>query len=227
MADVGVTVYRDSARLNRVSQWTISQTEAPAARIDRGMTVAEWADLPEDEPGELVDGRLVEEEVPDYVHEVVVGWLIRVLGIWIAPLGGLVGGSDAKFAVTPERGRKPDVTVFLPGSRKPPRRGVVRVPPDIAIEVISPSPRDGRRDRIQKVEEYAAFGVRWYWLVDPELRALEILELGADGRYVRALGAGEGLVTTVPGCEGLQLDLNALWSELDRLEPEDDAADPE
>ncbi len=210
-----------------MSQWTISQTEAAAARIERRMTLAEWADLPEDEPGELVDGRLVEEEVPDYVHEVVVGWLIRVLGIWIAPLGGLVGGSDAKFAVTPERGRKPDVTVFLPGSRKPPRRGVVRVPPDIAVEVISPSPRDGRRDRIQKVEEYAAFGVRWYWLVDPEAQTLEIWELGADGRYVYALGAAEGLVTKVPGCEGLELDLNALWSELERLEPEDDAADPE
>ena len=40
------------------------------------MTTSEWAELSEDVPGELVDGRLVEEEVPDYAHEVIVAWLI-------------------------------------------------------------------------------------------------------------------------------------------------------
>jgi hypothetical protein len=46
----------------------------------RALTLAEWGALDEDEPGELVDGVLVEEEVPDYVHELVVAWLIGVLG---------------------------------------------------------------------------------------------------------------------------------------------------
>jgi hypothetical protein len=31
------------------------------------LTLEEWGDLPEDVPGELIDGRLVEEEVPDYL----------------------------------------------------------------------------------------------------------------------------------------------------------------
>lgn len=29
------------------------------------MTFEEWAAMPEDEPGELVDGRIEKEEVPD------------------------------------------------------------------------------------------------------------------------------------------------------------------
>jgi Uma2 family endonuclease len=190
-----------------------------AATVDerRPLSLAAWAAMLEDEPGEFVDGWLEEEEVPSYEHELVVAWLIRMIGNWLAPHGGFVGGSEAKFAVQPSRGRKPDVSAYLPGSRKPPRQGLIDVPPDIMIEVVSPSPMDGRRDRVVKLNEYAAFGVRWYWIVDPQLRSLEVLELGDDGRYVHALDVTEGGVERVPGCEGLTLDLDALWSELDRL----------
>ncbi len=197
-----------------VSQGT-SADQAGARR----MSIAEWVALPEDEAGELVDGYLVEEEMPDMAHEVVVSWLNWTLRSWIAGRGGFVAGSDAKFVVTPRSGRKPDLTVYLPGGAVPPRRGPVTVAPDIAVEVLSPTPRDARRDRIDKVAEYAAFGVRYYWIVDPEERSREILELGPDGHYARALGATEGRVDPVPGCAELALDLDALWAEVARLGP--------
>lgn len=189
----------------------------------RAMTFDEWAALPEDEPGELVDGRLEEEEVPDLEHELVVAWLVRLLGTWLGRRG-FVFGSEANYAVRPTRGRKPDVAVFLDadGSRLP-RHGIVRVPPDIVVEVVSPSPRDERRDRIEKMDEYASFGVRYYWLVDPALQSLEVFEL-TDGRYARAARATEGRLEPVPGCAGLALDLDDLWTELSRLGPPGQAA---
>jgi Uma2 family endonuclease len=181
------------------------------------MTIGEWADLDEDEPGELVDGRLEEEEEPSYLHEAVVAWLFYTLRAWAAARGGWVFGSESKFAVAPQRGRKPDVSVYFAGAPLPGKHDeVARVPPQIMVEVLSPRPRDARRDRIDKTRDYAGFGVRQYWIVDPEVRVLEVLELGADGRYAIALTVSEG-VHPVPGCEGLTLDLDALWAEIDRL----------
>ena len=172
-----------------------------------------------------MDGLLEEAEVAEPVHEILASALNAALGNWAVPQGGLVLGSFAKYAVRPPGGgRMPDVSAFLPGSRKPSRAALIPIPPDIAVEIVSPSPRDGRRDRVEKLKEYASFGVRWYWLVDPALRSVEILKLGADEPLrPRALDVTEGVVdsTWVPGCPGLRLDLDALWAEIDQLGPDD------
>lgn len=180
------------------------------------LSADDWAALPEEAEFELVAGQLEEEEVPDYVHELVVAWLIRTVGAWVCPRGGFIAGSEVKFILGPDHGRKPDVSVFLPGGARPPRRGPLRVPPDIAVEVLSPKSRDVRRDRIDKHDAYASFGVRQYWLVDPEARTLEIWRLSEARSYVRIVGASQGLVA-VEGLEGLIIDLDGLWGETDRL----------
>jgi Uma2 family endonuclease len=181
------------------------------------LSLAEWFALPEDERGELVDGRLVEEEVPNYVHEILVILLGSLLRGWFAPRGGFVGGSEAKLAVGPKQGRKPDLTVYLAGTPLPPPSGIITQPPDIAIEIVSPTPRDGRRDRVEKVADYAVFGVRYYWIIDPQLRSLEILGRSPQGRYEHLLGATEGKVD-IPGSDGFVLDLDAVWAEIERFE---------
>lgn len=189
---------------------------APASGEPPRMSIEEWAAMPEDEPGELVNGFLVEEEMADYEHETVVSFLNAALRTWVVPKGGFVAGSEAKLAIREDLGRKPDLSVYLPGGSIPPRHGPIRVRPDIVIEVIMPTPVDARRDRVEKVNEYSAFGVRWYWLIAPVLKAVEVLELGLDGRYVHAVSAVEGSIA-IPGCPDFTLDLDALWAELERL----------
>jgi Uma2 family endonuclease len=180
------------------------------------MTLDEWSELPEDVPGEIVDGRLVEEEMPDYIHEVIVAFLARVLGVWSDTSGAMVATSEVRFAIDPTRGRKPDLTVFFAG-RRPPRRGLVSVPPDLAIEVLSLGARNQRRDRVDKLSEYAAFNVHWYWIVDPEERTFEIYEIGDDGTYALRSRLATGVVVGVPGLPGLELDLDVLWAKVDEL----------
>jgi Uma2 family endonuclease len=189
---------------------------ASGERLD----IDDWIALPEETPGELVDGRLTEEELPDPIHELAVTWLVALFRSWLGQRGGFVFGSEVKLVLGPARGRKPDISIYFADRAAPPRRGALRDPPDVVVEVVSPSPIDERRDRVYKMNEYAAFGVRFYWLVDPALGSVEIFELH-DGRFARSVGATTGRLDDVPGCQGLQLDLDELWGELARLTPND------
>ena len=64
--------------------------------------------------------------------------------------------------------------------------------------------------------EYARFGVGYYWLVDPALGTFEIFKKSPAG-YTQVVAVTEGTIDAVPGCAGLVLDVDALWSELARL----------
>lgn len=179
------------------------------------LTVAQWARLT-DVPGELVDGELVEEEMASFVHEWLVQRLGRALFGWFGE-DALVTGSETKLAVSDVRGRKPDVCAWLPGSPlPPPLASVSHTPPDIAVEVVTPTPRDEQRDRVEKRDEYAAFGIHLYWIVDPTLRTFDVFEL-SEGAYELRGRASSGTLSVIPGVPEAVLDLDALWAGVDRL----------
>ena len=181
------------------------------------MTLEEWGNLDEDVEGELVDGLLEEEEMATFLHELVVMWLARALGAWARRRQGYVAGSEAKIAVGTRRGRKPDLSVYLRGRAPAPADSLVRVAPHLVVEVISPRPRDARRDRVDKISDYAGAAIRYYWILDPQLRTLEVLELDASAHYRVALARSRGRMR-IPGCPGLVLDLDDLWAEIDEAE---------
>jgi Uma2 family endonuclease len=111
-------------------------------------------------------------------------------------------------------------SLFSSGKGRAILDALVRVAPSILLEVLSPRPRDARRDRVDKVADYSFARAKYYWLVDPEVRMLEILELGAKGRYTQARVATDGTVRRIPGCPGLVLDLDELWKEIDEADTE-------
>ena len=57
--------------------------------------------------------------------------------------------------------------------------GFITQPPVLAIEVASRSTR--KRDRTTKKENYAAFGIKLYWIVVPEPASLTVYKLNGSG----------------------------------------------
>lgn len=73
---------------------------------------------------------------------------------------------------------EPDLLLVL-NERKEIMQDWVRGAPDLVIEILSPT--TAARDRGVKLRTYARFGVREYWIVDPDESAIETYCLTAEG----------------------------------------------
>lgn len=142
---------------------------------------------------EIIDGELYEMPSPTWAHASVIAGLITLLipvvqrlgAQWrTAPLDVFFSGADPV---------QPDLIVLLPGSRARPVRRGVEGPPDLLIEVLSPSNRS--HDQVRKRALYASGGVREYWIVDPDAATIEII--GADGETVQHAAAKSHAMLTL------------------------------
>jgi Uma2 family endonuclease len=76
--------------------------------------------------------------------------------------------------------------------------------PDLLVEVVSPS--SGRRDRSQKIDLYARFGVKEYWIGDAAKRSLEILTLKEDRYELHGAAEEKGQLSSLV-LTGLKFDV--------------------
>ena len=135
----------------------------------REMTFEEFEDA-EETPGylyELARGVLEVSIIPGEPHGLLEWFFLgRIRDYDVAHPGvvAMAGGPSMFRLWVPEMAsaRHPDVSVVLAGTRKVgPRR-----PPSLVIEVVSPGEVARRRDYVVKREEYLAFGISEYWIVD-------------------------------------------------------------
>ena len=118
---------------------------------------------------------------------------------------GYVSTAEAGYILNhnPHTVVAPDVA-FVRADRYPgglPERGFAPLPPDLAVEIISPT--DERSDIAQKQTLYAKAGVPLVWWVDPKLKTVTVHRLDRTPEVVESPGTLDGGVV-LPGFE-LQL----------------------
>ncbi|MSU57363.1 MAG: Uma2 family endonuclease [Pedosphaera sp.] len=148
----------------------------PAAR-KRLWTFDEMvAELPESNlPVELWEGEIIMSPTPVPDHQRIVSRLYKLMDAFVMSRKlGEVFLSPLDVVLTQKHVVQPDV-FFISKPRLHLVTNRVRCAPDLAVEVLSPGRR--RRDRVDKKELYEKFGVREYWIVDPEACTLEIFAL--------------------------------------------------
>jgi Uma2 family endonuclease len=87
---------------------------------------------------------------------------------------GHVTSNDAGFISerNPDTVRGPDVAYWNSARVREVPEGYFEVPPDLAVEVVSPNDTHLRVQ--EKVRHYLTHGVRMVWVVDPELRIVTV-----------------------------------------------------
>jgi Uma2 family endonuclease len=168
--------------------------------------VAEMSET--NQPCELWDGELIMAPAPFFSHQKIAFRFHRVLSDWVEPRGlGEVVGAPIDMVLSPHRVVQPDV-VFIAKERLAIIERAIMGPVDLAAEVISLGGRN--RDRIEKRDLYEQYGVKEYWIIDPEPPTVEVLHL-VNSRYELAMRSGPGATAASRLLPGFEIKVDWLF----------------
>lgn len=159
---------------------------------------------------ELLDGVAYLMSGPRTLHQAVIGSFYvamtralrgRTCSVYLSPLDVRLSDHDVV---------QPDLMVVCDRAKITDTH--IEGPPRLAVEILSPSSQ--RHDRVRKLEVYARYGVKEYWIVSTEPPMLEVLVL--DGATYRTVAAHTevGRVRS-PSVPGLELDLSEAFEPCD------------
>jgi Uma2 family endonuclease len=188
--------------------------EVDGAVVASAMTAEDYVAIPEgDRQYWLVDGDLVVSS-PSYDHQRLVVELVSHLRAWT------VAGPDRGTALISVDARldgrnvyQPDVWWLGPEHAGRLAGGRLVGPPDLAIEVLSPSTQ--RFDRGPKLRGYERTGCGEVWLVDGSARRLFVhrRSVVSSTQFDTRLELGLADVVSSPLLPGFALDLSVLFAD--------------
>ncbi len=171
------------------------------------MTADEFLEIPDDGYNyELIDGVVIMSPSPSPKHQAVAWEISTQLGMYLRdhPVGSAFAELDVHLgegSVGGDLVYKPEI-LFVRAERLPQMSDKIVGGPDLVVEVVSRGSR--RMDSETKKGDYERFGVREYWLIDPERKAMIFYRL-QEGKFVEGPSAGDTFVSQA--VSGFVLDL--------------------
>jgi len=161
----------------------------------RQLTHEDLWELPDDgNRYELIDGELFVTPAPRVRHQAAVGHLYAVLREQVHALGGRVYVSPVAVRFAPDSVLEPDVVVMSRQRLDQRQERWIDAPPDLVIEVSSPS--TASHDLIRKRRVYEQHGVPEYWYVDLDAEQVFVHVLQGEGYGDPAAHGPDALVTS-------------------------------
>jgi len=169
--------------------------------------------LPDGERYEVINGEL-KERIMGLRSSAIASVLVGLLRAWVrAGHPGTVTGSDGGYTIfpwAPGDVRMPDAA-YISRSRLPsvPERGWAGVPPELAVEVVSPN--DHISDAEDKARDYIRAGVDLVWVVVPSTESVHVWRANGS-RAVLQTGETLSGEDVLPG---FQVPVSELFADLD------------
>lgn len=172
------------------AETVVRASHVPGPRQGR-WTYADYAALPDDgNRYEIIDGVLYMAPAPIPEHENIAALILARLVTTIddTGLGRVFGSPDIDVGTHVVR---PDAVVVLNSNAGVVEETKLIGPPDLIVEIASPSTAAYDRDADKgKMHAYASIGIPEYWIANPITRSVEVFTL-EEGRYT-SLGAFQG-----------------------------------
>jgi Uma2 family endonuclease len=167
----------------------------------------------EDTRWELIDGHPYAMSAPSLIHQSILGEIHVALKLHFK-------GSPCRVVLAPFDVKFSDINVVQPDLIVACSKGLGyrfhQGPPDLVIEILSPSTL--RHDRIRKLNLYANFQVPEYWLVTQQPLMVEVLQ-NQSGSFVTRGAYDESHILQSPRFPDLQLDLGEIARALPPQDP--------
>lgn len=138
------------------------------------ITMVQYETLPDDKRVEVFDGVIYDMSAPSQEHQTISTELTTILNTYIKTKQGSCRVFHAPFDVKlnddPLTIVQPDLMIICDKNKLDGKR--CNGAPDFIIEIVSPgNPAD---DYIRKLYYYKNYGVREYWIVDPQRKSVTV-----------------------------------------------------
>jgi len=171
-------------------------------------TLEDYEKLPEGSPYQLIEGKLIMSPAPAPSHQrVSIRLAVKLFNYVREKAKGEVLYSPIDVYLDEENAYQPDIVVILQGSRARITEKGIEGPPDIVVEILSPS--TAYYDLTVKKDVYEKTGVKEYWLLDPLRKTFEIYANSQEGFKIISKAKEEGMVSSE--LLGLKLDLKQVF----------------
>jgi Uma2 family endonuclease len=182
-----------------------------ASTTSKIVTYEEWLQMPESEgKEEVVDGEIIKMPPPKWNHSLIIHQLQMMLVRQLDPDKVIVMTTIFGLVIREEplTCREPDLAIFI---RKNviERDGYIHSAPELVVEVLSPT--NTRKDMLRKTEDYESIGVPELWILSPEGRTFEVLQL-QDGKLRRTQLLADGQIRPLRFPETV-VDVASVWPD--------------
>jgi Uma2 family endonuclease len=177
----------------------------------RGYTFEDFCFLLKDgQKGDLIDGVIYMASPDNMDANSLCVWLLGLMDLFVEANDlGRMFVNRAAFRLDDANSPEPDIAFVRKGRLHLIRRGFMKGPPDLAVEIVSPESVE--RDYETKRRQYQRAGVPEYWLVDEIEQKVLLLRLAANRRY-REVRPRRGVLRSEV-MDGFWLRPEWLWQE--------------
>jgi len=137
-------------------------------------TLEEYEKLPEDVRAEVFEGQIQYMASPSQIHQTILLELSSTLNTYVKGKKGdckvFPAPFDVKLNDKPLTVLQPDIMIICDQDKLDGKR--CNGAPDFIIEIVSPG--NSSDDYIKKLYYYKNYGVREYWIVDPNRRSVTV-----------------------------------------------------